>query len=173
MLETSLVASVSHSKKSLVRFVTSLVKSKNLKTTKTAIQWNLLVMILDASSNQSQVCLRNVCATTDPGGKAPPGANHLPWEWSKLPHLAGGRSQQNMTKLCEKLIYQVGPSHLCNKVYILDSTYGRILSFLGLMSNTWYLYDPLCTSHLSTAERCRFWENPGSSLARRASRSKV
>ena len=93
---------------------------------------------------------------TNPGGRASPGANHLPWEWSKLPHLAGGRSQQNMTKLCEKLIYQVGPSHLCNKVYILDSTYGRILSFLGLMSNTWYLYDPLCTSHPFTAERCRF-----------------
>jgi len=54
--------------------------------------------------------------TTNPGGRASPGANHLPWEWSKLPNLAGGRSQQNMTKLCEKLIYQVGPSHLCNKV---------------------------------------------------------
>ena len=101
--------------------------------------------------------------TTNPGGRASPGANHLPCEWSKLPHLAGGRSQQNMTKLCEKLIYQVGPSHLCNKVYILVSTYGRILSFLGLMSNTWYLYDPLCTFHLFTAERCRFWENLGSS----------
>ena len=93
--------------------------------------------------------------TTNPGGRASPGANHLPWEWSKLPHLACGRSQQILTKLCENE-YQVGPSHLCNKAYILDSTYGRILSLLGRMSNTWYLCDPLCTSHLFAAERCRF-----------------
>ncbi len=33
--------------------------------------------------------------TTNPGGRASPGANHLPCEWSKLPHLAG------RTKLCE------------------------------------------------------------------------
>ena len=93
--------------------------------------------------------------TTNPGGRASPGANHLPWEWSKLPHLACGRSRQILTKLCENE-YQVGPSHLCHKAYILDSTYGRILSLLGRMSNTWYLCDPLCTSHLFTAERCRF-----------------
>ena len=39
--------------------------------------------------------------TTNPGGRASPGANHLPWEWSKLPHLAGGRSQPNRTKFCK------------------------------------------------------------------------
>lgn len=27
--------------------------------------------------------------TTKPAGKSSPGANHLPWEWSKLPWLNG------------------------------------------------------------------------------------
>ena len=59
--------------------------------------WRFLMQVLISLKSVFETSVQQLIREAEPRLVA----NHLPWEWSKLPHLAGGRSQQNMTKLCE------------------------------------------------------------------------